>query len=258
MEKTGTIVIRIDGQIGALKLTPEVFDVRELKDLLTRVEDLLFPGERKERPTIGYRNEEGSVRNIFTTSMQSVIAFNAVLGQIKQQQNIDFLEVRTASAIEAMQNEAIKKGWAFTLSTGLPNSSELVVDRESLFKRTDDVWVEVELYLYGEVIDAGGKEKANIHVSVPGKGVFIVQTPKQAIADLKESIIYKPYGLRVVGKQNMATGEVDRNSVQFLELIDHQARFDKAYFDQLRKKASPWIKEIDPDAWLNEIRGADA
>ena len=244
--------------MGALELTPGSFDIRELKDLLTRVEDLLFPGDRKERPVIDYRNEEGSVRNIFTTSMQTVIAFNAVLDQVQQQQNIDFLEVRTASAIEAMQNEAIKKGWSFTLSTGLPNSAELVVDRETLFKRTDDVWVEVELYLYGEVIDAGGKEKANIHVSVPGKGVFIVQTPKQTIADLKESIIYKPYGLRVLGKQNMSTGEVDRNSVQFLELIDHQARFDKAYFAQLRKKASPWLKGIDPDAWLDEIRGADA
>lgn len=258
MEKTGTIQIRIEGLVGAMKLTPESFDIRELKDLLTRVEDLLFPGDRKERPVIGYRNEEGSVRNIFTTSMQTVIAFNAVLGQVQQQQNIDFLEVRTASAIEAMQNEAIKKGWSFTLSTGLPNSAELVVDRETLFKRTDDVWVEVELYLYGEVIDAGGKEKANIHVSVPGKGVFIVQAPKQAIADLKESIIYKPYGLRVLGKQNMSTGEVDRNSVQFLELIDHQARFDKDYLNQLRKKAGPWIKGIDPDAWLNEIRGTDA
>ncbi len=248
----------MEGHAGALKLTPEVIDIRELKDLLARVEDLLFPGERKDRPTIGYRNEEGSVRNIFTTSMQTVIAFNAVLGQVQQQQNIDFLEVRTASAIEAMQNEAIKKGWAFTLSTGLTNSAKLVVDRETLFKRTDDVWVEVELYLYGEVIDAGGKEKANIHVSVPGKGVFIVQTPKQTIADLKESIIYKPYGLRVLGKQNMSTGEVDRNAVRFIELIDHQARFDKAYFDQLRKKASPWLKGIDPDAWLDDIRGADA
>ncbi len=258
MEKTGTIEIRIDGQNGTLKLTPESFDIRELKDLLGRVEDLLFPGERKDRPTIGYRNEEGSVKNIFTTSMQTVIAFNAVLGQVRQQQSIDFLEVRTASAIEAIQDEAIKKGWAFTLSTGLPDAAELLVDRRTMFKRTDDVWVEVELYLYGEVIDAGGKEKANIHVAVPGKGVFIVQTPKKTIAELKESIIYKPYGLRVLGKQNMSTGEVDRNSVQFVELIDHQARFDKAYFDQLRKKASPWIKGIDPDAWLNEIRGADA
>ncbi|MBK7086633.1 MAG: hypothetical protein IPH53_19070 [Flavobacteriales bacterium] len=86
MEKTGTIEIRIDGQNGTLKLTPESFDIRELKDLLGRVEDLLFPGERKDRPTIGYRNEEGSVKNIFTTSMQTVIAFNAVLGQVRQQQ----------------------------------------------------------------------------------------------------------------------------------------------------------------------------
>jgi len=258
VEKTGTIKIKIEGGTEAVRLTPDSFDVRDLKELLTRVEDLLFPVERRDRPLIGYRNEEGSVLNIFTTAMQTVIAFNAVLGQVQQQQSIDFLEVRTAAAIEAMQLDAIKRGWNFTLSSSLPDSGTLVINRETSFKRTDDVWMEVELYLYGEVVDAGGKEKANIHVAVPKQGVFIVQTPRKTIAELKESIIYKQYGLRVLGKQNMSTGEVDRNSVQFLELIDHQARFDKDYLNQLRKKAAPWIKGIDPDAWLNEIRGTDA
>jgi hypothetical protein len=258
VEKTGTIEIRVNGYHGSLELTPESYDIRELKDLIGHVEDLLFPSERKERPTIAYRVEEGSVRHLFTTSMQAVIAFNAVLGQVKAQNSIDFLEARTAAAIEAIQQESIKKGWSFSLSTNLPGTSEVRIDQNSLFQRTDDVWAEVEMYLYGKVTNAGGKEKANIHIAVEDKGTFLVQTPQSVLAGWETNILYKQYGLRVIGRQNMSTGEVDRTSLQFLELIDHHSRFDKAYLVQLRKKAGSWLKGIDPDSWLNDIRGNDA
>lgn len=258
MERTGTIEVRIEGRNGTLELNPESYDIRDLGELLTRIEDLLFPGERKDRPTIGYRVEQGSVRHLFTTSMQAVIAFNAVLGQINQQNSIDFLEVRTAKAIEEIQSEAVAKGWSFTLSAGLPGAERLVIDRTTAFQRTDDVWVDVELYLYGKVTNAGGKERANLHVSVPDKGTFLVQTPQEVIAGWEKNILYRTYGLRVMGRQNVSTGEVDRASLKYVELIDHQDRFEKAYLSELRRKAAPWLKRIDPDAWLNELRGGDA
>jgi hypothetical protein len=258
VEKTGTIEIRVEGQHGMIHLTPESYDIRDLQLLLNRVEDLLFPTDRKDRPIIGYRVEEGSVRHLFTTSMQAVIAFNAVLGQVHLQESIDFLEVRSALAIEALQEEAIRKGWSFTFQTSLPNSEKVVISRESTYQRTDDVWVEVELYFYGKVTNAGGKDRANIHVSVQDQGTFIVQTPQEVLAGWKENILYRSFGIRVIGKQNMATGELDRASFQYVEMIDSQERLDRAYLTQLRKKASSWISAINPDSWLNDIRGTDA
>ena len=103
MENKGYIEIKVSGLKGNLELTPDNFDIRELTELIVQVERMLFPGERKERPTISYHVEEGSVKNIFKTTAQIVIGFSAVLGQVQTNQNIDFLELHTARAFETLR-----------------------------------------------------------------------------------------------------------------------------------------------------------
>ena len=109
MERIGSIEIRIVGSKGNLDLSPENYDIRELIAMLENAEDLLYTGDKKDRPTISYRIEEGSVKHIFITSIQYIIGFNAIIGQINQSQNIDFLDARTAKAFENIQHLATNK-----------------------------------------------------------------------------------------------------------------------------------------------------
>ena len=92
MDKIGYIEIKITGSKGNLALTPENYDIREIISVLENAENLLFPTDKKDRPTISYKIEEGSVKHIFKTSIQYIIGFNAIVGQINQLQNIDFLD----------------------------------------------------------------------------------------------------------------------------------------------------------------------
>lgn len=100
MEKIGDIEIRVVGKSGNLNLSPDNYDIKQIAYLLQNVEDLLYPTHKKDRPIITYDIQEGSVRHIFKTSIQAVIGFSALLSQIQSQNNIDFLELRTARAIE--------------------------------------------------------------------------------------------------------------------------------------------------------------
>lgn len=59
---------------GNESLSPDNFDIRELKKLLDGIEDMLFPNSKQGRPTITYSVESGSVRNIFRTSWQTVVS----------------------------------------------------------------------------------------------------------------------------------------------------------------------------------------
>lgn len=63
MEKTGYIEIRITGSKGNLELSPDTYDIREIISILENAENLLFPNDKKERPTISYKIEQGSVRH---------------------------------------------------------------------------------------------------------------------------------------------------------------------------------------------------
>ena len=133
MEKVGSIEIRITGSKGNLDLSPDNYDIRELIAMLENAEDLLYSGDKKDRPTISYRIEEGSVKHIFKTSMQFIIGFNAVIGQVSQTQNIDFLDIRTAKAFENIQNIATKKNYVFSIKTSLDQTNEVKLDKMTRF-----------------------------------------------------------------------------------------------------------------------------
>ena len=146
MDKIGYIEIRITGSKGNLDLSPDNFDIREIISILENAENLLYPGEKRDRPTISYKIEEGSVKHILKTSIQYIIGFNAVIGQVNQIQNIDFLDLSTAKAFENIQDIAAKKDYNFSIKTSLDNSYEVVVNRSTRFYRTESIWADAEFY----------------------------------------------------------------------------------------------------------------
>lgn len=257
MEKIGFIEIRITGSKGNLDLSPENYDIREVITMLENAEDLLYSGDKKDRPTISYRIEEGSVKHIFKTSMQYIIGFNAIIGQVNQSQNIDFLDSSTAKAFENIQNTATKKDYTFRIKTSLNETNEVKFDKSTSFYRTDAIWADAEFYFYGKVTNAGGKDKANIHISTEELGSITIETPKSFLEKYEENLLYKTYGIRAVGKQHSETGEIDKSTLKFVELVDYQPKYDEKYLKTLRDKAKKnWLENIDPNNWLREIRGS--
>ena len=258
MENIGYIEIIVSGVKGNLKLTPDTFDIKELSEIIQQAEKLLFPGERKERPLISYRMEEGSVKNIFKTSLQVVIGFSAVIAQVETTHNIDFLEFNTAKAFESFQETAIKKDYSFEIKTSVENSPSLKIDKSTFYYRTSENWADAEFYFYGMITNAGGKDKVNIHLVTEDLGTLYIQTPQEFLAKAEENILYKTYVIRAKGKQNSETGEIEKQSLSFIELIDYNTKYDQQYLKKLRTKAMTWLNKIDPDEWLKDIRGYDA
>ena len=256
MEKIGFIEIKITGSKGNLDLSPDNYDIREIISILENAEDLLYPGDKRERPTISYKIEEGSVRHILKTSIQYIIGFNAIIGQVNQAQNIDFLDLGTAKAFENIQDIATRKHYVFSIKTSFDNTNEIKVDKTTHFYRTQAIWADAEFYFYGKVTNAGGKDKANIHVYTEELGTVRIQTPISFLEQYDENLLYKTFGIRATGKQHSETGEIDTATLQFIELVDYYPKYDEHYLRTLRDKAKKsWLSDINPDNWLREIRG---
>ena len=200
-EKTGHIEIRITGSKGNIELSPDDYDIREIISILENAENLLYSGDRKDRPTISYKIEEGSVKHIIKTSLQFIIGFNAIIGQVRQTQTIDFLELSTAKAFENIQEIAAKKNYTFTIKASLDNTNEINIDKTTQLYRTEAIWVDAECYFYGKITNAGGKDKTNIHINTDEFGIVTIFTPVSFFENLEENIIHKkPYGIRAIGK----------------------------------------------------------
>lgn len=256
MEKIGHIEIRISGTKGNLALSPDNYDIRDIIAILENAENLLYPGEKKNRPTISYNIEEGSVKHILKTSIQYIIGFNAIIGQLNQVKNIDFLDLATAVAFENIQGMAARQDVAFNIRTSIDKSNEVLIDKTTHFYRTEAIWADAEFYFYGKLTNAGGKDKANIHILTEELGTVRIQTPIPFLEQYSENLLYKTFGIRATGKQHMETGEIDPSTLRFVELINYQPKYDELYLKNLRDKArNSWLGSINADTWLKEIRG---
>jgi hypothetical protein len=166
------------------------------------------------------------------------------------------LELNTAKAIENIQQLSLKSGFQFKISTSLENSNQLILDKSTHYFRSEAIWADAEFYFYGKVTNAGGKAKANIHLSTEDYGTLTIHTPIDFLENYEHNLLYRTFGVWAKGKQHSGTGEIDNSSLTFLDLIDYEARYDEDYLSSLRKKAKEsWLGKVDPDQWLREIRG---
>lgn len=75
------------------------------------------------------------------------------------------------------------------------------------------------------------------------------------LGEYEANPLYKDYGLRAIGKQNLNTGEIDKSSLMLLEIIDYERRDNEDYLTRLIKKASAtWVGVTDADDWLSQLR----
>ena len=87
-------------------------------------------------------------------------------------------------------------------------------------------------------------------------GTVRIQTPISFLEQYDENMLYKTFGIRATGKQHSETGEIDTSTLIFIELVYYQPKYDELYLKALRDKAKKsWLGNINPDTWLNEIRG---
>jgi hypothetical protein len=71
----------------------------------------------------------------------------------------------------------------------------------------------------------------------------------------EENVLYKKFGVRATGKQNLETGEIDTKSLKLVELINYNPKFDSDYLASLITKAKKRWKGMDTNDWLINLRG---
>lgn len=258
MGNLGQIEIHIVGLKGNNPLTPDNYDIKEIISLLSNIEPLLYPGMKSNRPDIAYRIEPGSVRNIFTVTKQAETAFAAIASMVASTQSIDALELPSARAIEQIQTMAIKNYYDFEFKTPERENSILSITPSTHFYRSEALWADAELYFYGTLVDAGGKDKSNIHLETKNYGTIVVSVEREILKNEERNLLYKDYGIQALGKQNIETGEIDRSSLKLLKIIDYEPSFNESYLDELINKVGDRFNGMDVDEYISKIRGTYA
>ena len=251
MREFGYLEIRVN------EVSPNAFDISDVMELLKNAENLLYPHERKSRPVISYEIKEGenSTRNLIKTLIGPIKAVNTVLGQIQNDNSIDSIDSTQAKSIENMQEWAVKKNYELVIKTSVKESAFLGISHHTKYYRSENLWLDSDLYLYGKVTNMGGKTSPNLHLATDDYGTVIIQTTEEVLASEKENKLYKLVGVHVQAKQNVKSGQLDKNEVKLLDFVDYKQEYDSEYISELINQAGKtWAEIPDTDQWLAEIR----
>ena len=253
MQNKGQVTIHIEGKYGAEALTPENYDITLMQSVLEYAIALLDLDKRKETPITTFHIENGSVNNVFITSKQKAVEFASVLALITSTASIDQLDAKTAVAFEGMQRFAIQNNFNIDVSTSESKEHVVRITPQTYYKRTESVWADAEVYYYGTIVDAGGKNKSNIHLDTKD-GLIMIDADKEILTNIEGNPLYRKFGVRAAAKQNIISGDIDRSSLKLIEMIEFEPKFDMAYLEKKIEASTPVWSGIDADEFLHEIR----
>ena len=254
MEEQGYIEVKIDGLIGNKPIKPIDIDIAEIKEIISDVETFLYPkrGDKAERPHISYKLEEGSARHLFYLPISSVLLFNGLSGEINNRGNIDFLDSKRAEVIDKFQRNAKEKNLEITFYSSSNPKPLLKINKETQFFKIAATHIETEFVLYGKVNEEGGNNP-NFHLLTKEYGKLVISATEQQLLE-GEKRLFKIYGVRAKGKQNLIDGKPF--DLKLIDYITYNPNYDEHKLDLLIERASViWNAIPNVDSWLNELRG---
>ena len=256
MEEQGYIEVKIDGSVGNKPLKPIDIDIAEIKEIISDVETFLYPtrGEKAERPHISYKIEEGSARNLFYLPISGVLLFNGLSIEIKNRGNIDFLDNKRAEIIDKFQRRAIEKNLEISFYSSLIKEPILSINRDTTYFKVTAAFIETEFISYGKINEEGGNNP-NFHLLTKEFGKLVISATEQQLLE-GEKRLFKVYGVRAKGKQNLADGKPF--DLKLTDYITYNPNYDEHKLDLLIERASvKWNPVPNVDIWLQQIRGGE-
>ena len=253
MIEKGQVTIHIEGKYGSEKLSPNNYDVTLMQSVLGYAIALLELDKRKDRVVTTFHVENGSVSNVFTTSKQKAAEFAAVLAMIANTYSLDVLDSHTAVVFEQMQDFVIQNDFKIDITTSESKDCVVHIAPDTHFLRSENLWADAEMYYYGTIVDAGGKQKSNIHLDTKD-GLIKIDADKDILANIEGNPLYRKFGVRVSTKQNLITGDIDKSNISLIEIIDFEPKFDIAYLQEKIDSATPTWAGIDADEFLHKLR----
>lgn len=254
MEEQGYIELKINKNSGNIQLNINDIDINEIKEIIRDVETFLYPtrGEKAARPHISYKIEEDSIRNLFYLPISGVLLFNGLINEIKHRGNIDFLDNKRAEIIDKFQRNATENNFEILFYSSSANGPILTINKNTNFFKVAANFIETEFVLYGKINEEGGNNP-NFHLLTKEYGKLVISATEQQLLE-GEKRLFKVYGVRVKGKQNLADGKPF--DLKLIDYITYNPNYDEHKLDLLIERASAnWNSILNVDSWLQQIRG---
>lgn len=244
----------VSDRINDVEVGPKHVSLALLSEFQKDVSEFLRGSGRDVDPMqVQVAVEEGSLAFVASGLIVATTLW-ADMEHLKSPDSLNLIDAKRASVVERWQLAAKQN----------PQRSYLVADRAAQvgfsvnsttdYRRVEEVWVHIEKYLHGKVVDLGGKTKANVHLEMEDGGTLMVAASQELLAKEEQNRLYRTALLHVTAEENLLTGAL--RNLRLLAFEAHQPSYDDDAFQRMVERGTQaWADVPNSADWVETLRG---
>lgn len=244
----------VSDRINDVEVGPAHVPLALLGEFLKDVSEFLKGTGRDVDPAeVQVSVEEGSLAFV-ASGLIAATSLWADLEHLKSPDSLSLIDAKRAGVVERWQASVKQNPQRRYLVADRTSQVSFSVNPASDYRRVEQVWVHVEKYLHGKIVDWGGKTKANVHLELENGKTLMVESSQNLIAQEERNLVYHMALLHVTAEENLLTGAL--RNLRLLAFEAHQPAYDKDEFKRMVERGTrAWAGVADSAAWLETLRG---
>lgn len=245
------------GKVEGLEISPRTISLSLFNEFNLQVETFIAGSQKLKLDQAHVEIGGGSyiLRVLLPVAVMGAIEPDLKL--MARQDVLGELDSKRAEVVQKWQARAKSNpDLAYEVRPCVEGLPKVRISRETDYRVGEIVpWVAVEKYLFGEVLDMGGAQRANIHLRLERSGkTLIVGASQGYLRDQVENRLYHKVLLHVRAEQHFQTGEL--RNIQLISFVDYQPVYDEEALNRFAAKgAEAWADVPDAAKWVRELRG---
>lgn len=254
MNTTDKLRFAINDRIDNQEVSPSHVSLALLGEFQKDVSEFLKGSSNEVNPNNVLVSIEPGSLSLVASGLVMASTLWIDLDHLKSTNSLSSIDSKRARVIERWQAKAQKN--PNRRYSVINQSAEISfrVDSASEFRKTEDMWVHVEKYLHGKIVDIGGKNKANVHLELEDGESLIIAAAQNTLEQEKQNRLYRSALLHVTAEENLITGEL--RNYQLLSFPDYHPSYNDDEFNLMVERGTKaWVDVPDATAWIESLRG---
>lgn len=257
MNSLNELRFAISDRINDVEVGPKHVPLSLLGDFQKDVSEFLRGSARDVDPSeLLVAVEDGSLALVVSGLLAATTLWSD-LDRLKSPDALGFIDPKRAAVVERWQIAARQYPHRTYRVADTSARVSLSVNASTDFRRVEEVWVAIEKYIHGRVVDWGGKTKANVHLEMDDGTVLKVAAAQNLLAQEEQNRLYRPALLHIAAEENLLTGAIRNPSLLAFEA--HRPAYDEAEFQEMvQRGTTAWSDVPNSTDWLEDLRGGRA
>lgn len=257
MSGTAAIEFVLHGKVEGLEISPSTIGLSQFNEFNQQVETFIAGSQRLRLDDVHVEIARSSY--ILRALLPSMVLarLEPDLRLLARQDVLGELDIRRAEVVQRWQARAKNHpDLSYEVRPGGEGLSTVRINRETDYRVGEIVpWVSIEKYLFGQIVDMGGAQKANVHLKLDREGkTLLVGASQGYLREQVENRLYHKALLHVRAEEHFRTG--DLRNIQLVAFVDYQPAYNEEALDRFTAEgAEAWADVPDAARWVRELRG---